>query len=198
MKCIPCPCDATMDRIKTDTRTPVIYYVTVCFRHSNLEIKIKYTDIQFYPICFIEKGRILSSCPSRFRFGTIPCCLMVVQLPSWGKNKCRALGVGTHFFCGGCSRWIHKKCSGISGTLKPQVSFICKRCTGLVMSVDGIPKTEITVGSLRWYHSSAYPQVSVVNSHPPQDAVSHGTNSMSSCPSWPPNHFPSPPEEEFL
>ena len=91
MKCIPCPCDATMDRIKTDTRTPVIYYVTVCFRHSNLEIKIKYTDIQFYPICFIEKGRILSSCPSRFRFGTSPCCLMVVQLPSWGKNKCRAL-----------------------------------------------------------------------------------------------------------
>ena len=39
----------------------------------------------------IEKGRILSSCPSRFRFRTSPHCLMVVLLPSWGKDKCRAL-----------------------------------------------------------------------------------------------------------
>ena len=66
----------------------MIYDVTVCFRHSNLEIRL---NIQIYssPHFFIEKGRILSSCPSRFR--TSPYCLMVVLLPSWGNNKCRAL-----------------------------------------------------------------------------------------------------------
>ena len=69
----------------------MIYDVTVCFRHSNLEIRL---NIQIYssPHFFIEKGRILSSCPSRFRFRTSPYCLMVVLLPSWGNNKCRALG----------------------------------------------------------------------------------------------------------
>ena len=35
--------------------------------------------------------RISWSCPSRFRFRTSPWYLMVVLLPSWGKNKCRAL-----------------------------------------------------------------------------------------------------------
>ena len=35
--------------------------------------------------------RISWWCPSRFRFRTSPCYLMVVLLPSWGKNKCRAL-----------------------------------------------------------------------------------------------------------
>ena len=44
---------------------------------------------------------------------------------------------------------------------------------------------------------TAYPQVAAVNSFPSQDAVSHGVNSISSCPSSPPAHFPSPPEEEF-
>ena len=69
----------------------MIFYMTVYFKHSNLEIKIEYADIPFSSIFFIEKGRILSSCPSRFRFRTSPYCLMVVLLPSWGKNKCRAL-----------------------------------------------------------------------------------------------------------
>ena len=77
----------------------MIYYVTVCFRHSNLEIKIKYADIKFSPNFFIEKWRILSSCPSRFRFRTSPYCLMVVLLPSWGKNKCRALYKENTFKC---------------------------------------------------------------------------------------------------
>ena len=43
------------------------------------------------PRIFFEKGRILSSCPSRFRFRTSPYSLMVVLRTSWGKNKCRAL-----------------------------------------------------------------------------------------------------------
>ena len=56
--------------------------------------------------------------------------------------------------------------------------------------------------SLRWCHPSvtlgtAYHKVAVVNSPLSQDAVSRGVNSMSSCPSSPPAHFPSLPEEEF-
>ena len=75
----------------------MIYDVTVCFRHSNLEIRL---NIQIYssPHFFIEKGRILSSCPSRFRFRTSPYCLMVVLLPSWGNNKCRALNRDCRWF----------------------------------------------------------------------------------------------------
>ena len=94
LKCIPGPYDDKMDRNRKHNfqrRTPVIYHMTMYFKHSNLEIKIEYADIPFSSIFFIEKGRILSSCPSRFRFRTSPYCLMVVLLPSWGKNKCRAL-----------------------------------------------------------------------------------------------------------
>ena len=36
----------------------MIYYVTVCFRHSNLEIKIEYTDIQLSPIFFRKMKNI--------------------------------------------------------------------------------------------------------------------------------------------
>ena len=82
--------------------------MTVYFKHSNLEIKIEYADIPFSSIFFIEKGRILSSCPSRFRFRTSPYCLMVVLLPSWGKNKCRALkhqSSASLAFVRGIHRW---------------------------------------------------------------------------------------------
>ena len=56
--------------------------------------------------------------------------------------------------------------------------------------------------SWSWYHTSvtsgiAYPQVAVVKSLPSQDTLSHGAHSTSSCPSSPPAHFPSPPEEDF-
>ena len=81
--------------------------MTVYFKHSNLETKIEYADIPFSSIFFIEKGRILSSCPSRFRFRTSPYCLMVVLLPSWGKNRCRALIRPT-------LQWRHDECDGVS------------------------------------------------------------------------------------
>ena len=57
--------------------------------------------------------------------------------------------------------------------------------------------------SSRWCHPSAtsglaYPQMAVVNSHPSQDAMPHGANSISSCTSSPPAHIPCPPEEAFI
>ena len=51
----------------------------------------------------------------------------------------------TPIFCGGCSSWIHKKCSCIPGPLnpplKPDPSLRCKRCTG-----QARPMAKVTVG----------------------------------------------------
>ena len=49
------------------------------------------------------------------------------------------------FFCGGYSSWVHKKCSGVSGHLKSDASFRCKRCTGQARPINGRPMTEVTV-----------------------------------------------------
>ena len=35
-------------------------------------------------------------------------------------------GVGSNaIFCGGCTCWIHKKCSGFKGPLRPDPDFRC-------------------------------------------------------------------------
>ena len=34
----------------------------------------------------------------------------------------------TQIFCVECHRWVHKRCSGISGKLKSNVDFHCMRC----------------------------------------------------------------------
>ena len=44
-------------------------------------------------------------------------------------------------FCGGCSSWIHKKCSGIPTRLKSGASFRCKRCTWQTRPINGRPMT---------------------------------------------------------
>ena len=30
--------------------------------------------------------------------------------------------------CGGCRQWVHKKCSGIKGSLNSNLNFRCTRC----------------------------------------------------------------------
>ena len=46
-----------------------------------------------------------------------------------GKYPCGVCltGVGSTnaIFCGGCERWVHKKCSGIKGCLLPDSEFRC-------------------------------------------------------------------------
>ena len=46
-----------------------------------------------------------------------------------GKFPCGVCqsGVGSSnaIFCGGCKRWVHKKCSGIKGPLRPDPEFRC-------------------------------------------------------------------------
>ena len=47
-------------------------------------------------------------------------------------------GVGSNaFFCGGCLCWIHKRCSGIKGPLRPDPDFRCARCLGKAWPIDG-------------------------------------------------------------
>ena len=57
-----------------------------------------------------------------------------------GKYPCGVCqsGVGSSnaIFCGGCKRWVHKKCSGIKGPLRPDPEFRCARCLGTARAVD--------------------------------------------------------------
>ena len=59
---------------------------------------------------------------------------------------CRS-GVGSNsIFCGSCSHWVHKKCSGIRGRLIADENFKCKRCTGEARPIDVRPIDKLDVG----------------------------------------------------
>ena len=48
-----------------------------------------------------------------------------------GKFPCSLCGKGVgsnSIFCGTCKHWVHKKCSGITGMLRDDNQFKCKRC----------------------------------------------------------------------
>ena len=58
-----------------------------------------------------------------------------------GKDPCGVCqkGVGSNaIFCGGCLCWIHKKCSGIKGPLRPDPDFRCGRCLGKARTVKEV------------------------------------------------------------
>ena len=58
------------------------------------------------------------------------------------------MGVGCKsIFCGGCKSWVHKKCFGISGSLKRDPSFRCARCLVTARPVDGRIITEVQMGN---------------------------------------------------
>ena len=58
-------------------------------------------------------------------------------------------GVGSSnaIFCGGCKRWVHKKCSGIKGPLRPDPEFRCARCLGTARAIDEREVSEVEVGN---------------------------------------------------
>ena len=65
-----------------------------------------------------------------------------------GKDPCGVCqkGVGSNaIFCGGCLCWIHKKCSGIKGPLRPDPDFRCARCLGKARPIDGRTVKEVKV-----------------------------------------------------
>ena len=70
------------------------------------------------------------------------CRLSMGQAEDSGKHPCGVCrkGVGDNsIFCVECRRWVHKRSSGISGKLKSNVDFHCRRCledeNGLFQSV---------------------------------------------------------------
>ena len=56
-------------------------------------------------------------------------------------------GVGVNsILCSQCNKWVHKKCSGIAGSLpNNDPAYVCPRCTGLARPIDGRPVTEVDV-----------------------------------------------------
>ena len=55
-------------------------------------------------------------------------------------------GVGRNVvFCGGCLSWIHKKCSGIEGSLRRDHDFSCASCLGKARPIDGRLVKEVLV-----------------------------------------------------
>ena len=71
-----------------------------------------------------------------------------------GKDPCGVClkGVGTNSISfGGCSSWVHKKCSGMPGSLKPDPRYMYKRCTGEARPVDGKPMTGHSGSGEAWH-----------------------------------------------
>ena len=68
-----------------------------------------------------------------------------------GKYPCGVCqsGVGSSnaILCGGCKRWVHKKCSGIKGPLRPDPEFRCARCLGTARAIDEREVSEVEVGN---------------------------------------------------
>ena len=50
-----------------------------------------------------------------------------------GKHPC---GGTNAVLCGCCNRWVHKKCSGIKGPLRPDSEFRCAQCLGTERAID--------------------------------------------------------------
>ena len=59
-----------------------------------------------------------------------------------GKDPCAVCrsGVGANSIqCNGCSLWVHKKCSGVQGSLSNVTNFECSRCLGTARPIDARP-----------------------------------------------------------
>ena len=78
-----------------------------------------------------------------------------------GKQPCGVCqtGVGSTnaILCGGCKRWVHKKCSGIKGRLLPDSECRCARCLGTARAIDEDNSLRLRLGtkSLKLSQSSA-------------------------------------------
>ena len=68
-----------------------------------------------------------------------------------GKYPCGVcqseVGSSNAIFCGGCKPWVHKKCSGIKGPLRPDPEFRCARCLGTARAIDEREVSEVEVGN---------------------------------------------------
>ena len=49
--------------------------------------------------------------------------------------------------CGGCKHWVHKKCNGIKGPLRPDSEFRCAQCLGTAQAIDERQFLEVEIGN---------------------------------------------------
>ena len=76
------------------------------------------------------------------------CGVNLDHLKPSGKFPCGVClkGVGSNsMYCNGCSKWIHKKCSG-RDKVTEDPAFRCARCTNTARPIDGRPMEEVQVG----------------------------------------------------
>ena len=52
-------------------------------------------------------------------------------------NVCRKGVSSNSIYCAGCSHWVHKKCSGVIGSLKSNPDCCCSRCKVLLFQLTG-------------------------------------------------------------
>ena len=94
---------------------------------------------------FENKCLLMAKCSNRM----IP--QSSVRVTHSGKYPCGVCqsGVGSSnaIFCDGCKRWVHKKCSGIKGPLRPDPEFRCARCLGTPWAIDEREVSEVEVGN---------------------------------------------------
>ena len=66
----------------------------------------------------------------------------------WPCSVCsKAKGVGVNsILCQTCNLWIHKRCSGVKGTLKKESMFRCKKCKGDNVPTDSMNFIQVHVG----------------------------------------------------
>ena len=48
-------------------------------------------------------------------------------------------------YCSGCSHWIHKRGTNITGVFKANEDFRCKRCLGAARPIDGRPYDHLNI-----------------------------------------------------
>ena len=74
------------------------------------------------------------------------------QLRNSGAFPCGVCrtGVGANsVLCSQCSFWIHKKCSGVIGSLSDNPEYICPCCQGTAHRIDGRPINEVFVDKVK-------------------------------------------------
>ena len=92
--------------------------------------------------------------PTKLSSNTMASLLFMVSgigldvLKDSGKFPCSVCrsGVGRNSIeCSSCGLWVHKRCSGITGRLASDPSYVCPRCRGLSRPIDGRPTSGIDV-----------------------------------------------------
>lgn len=80
-----------------------------------------------------------------------------IEVGRWPCGVCRK-GVGSNsILCQTCNHWVHRKCSGISGRLRADLEFVCKRCEGEIADNIVFPASmEYSGGSLEVVENFCY------------------------------------------